>query len=135
MTAVEHELHPLPSRHSVTTGSAAFVRAVLVALAAAVSFLALFELAERLWLSALAFQELEWLHRLRGAAAAVLASVIAGLMVLRSGTPLLVAGPLPTVRSGGEGSHERRRDEQVVARVSSRDAGASRAGAVGVRGR
>ena len=96
MTAVERGLHPLRTGRAVTTGSAAFVRAVLVALAAALVFLALFEMAERLWLSALGFQELEWLHRLRGAAAAVLAAVVAGLMLLRSGTPLLVAGPLPT---------------------------------------
>lgn len=95
MSAGERELAAGGSIRRDSTGSSALLRALLVALTAAAILFGGFELLERSWLSDVDAHTLGWLHRIRGAAAALAAASVAGWFMLRSGTSLRVPGPLP----------------------------------------
>jgi signal transduction histidine kinase len=76
-------------------GSAGLLRALLAALAAVLVLFVAYEVLERVWLTEADDGVLHMLHRVRGAAAALVAAGVASWLILREGPPVLTAGMLP----------------------------------------
>jgi signal transduction histidine kinase len=71
------------------------LRPMLVVFALVIALFVAFEVVEWVWLRDVDPQLLRFLHRARGAAAALLAAGLASWVIAREGPPLLAAGPLP----------------------------------------
>jgi signal transduction histidine kinase len=81
--------------------SASLLRALLAAFAAVVLLFVVYEVVERTWLGAVDRELLHALHRVRGAAAALVAVGVATWLIYREGPPVLAAGMLPGEQARG----------------------------------
>ena len=81
-----------------------FLRPLLISFGAVLVLFALYEVAERLWLTDLPMATLHTLHLVRGLAAALLAAFLVGWFILRRSRPLLAAALSPGALSVGAAS-------------------------------
>jgi signal transduction histidine kinase len=75
--------------------SVSLLRALLAAFAAVVLLFVVYEVVERIWLTAVDLELLHALRRARGAAAALVAVGVAFWLIFREGPPVIAAGVLP----------------------------------------